>query len=242
MFDVKILFKLIRQHLKDRFTIGNLILEYVEDTDLWVKKHLPHLGYHGPVPTYRIVNSDEVAWRMVNIMEITNREKLEILGKMIGNESVKKSLSNCVQFINKSGNVNEYEIPQKTKDEISKKIQNLNGQYFDLPKSNAIKKFIDWGASISFEFSSVFNMESSGDGIDFFITVLDNLVRTPNGEELNMYDIKSKTSNETLFDYLNWEWPEFAEGIFWGIFASSGLIDELSFYDQEIDYIRFYFS
>jgi len=242
MFDVKILFKLIRQHLKDRFTIGNLILEYVEDTDLWVKKHLPHLGYHGPVPTYRIVNSDKVPWRMANVAAITYDAKLEMLGKMIGNESVKRSLSECVKFIDKSGRIRDYFIPQKFKDVISKKIIDLNGEYFELPKSNAIKKFINWGASISFEFSGVFNMDSSGDAIDFFIAVSDNLVRTTDGEELNMYDIKSKTSNETLFDYLNWDWPEFAESIFWGIFASSGLIDELSFYDQEIDYIRFYFS
>jgi len=241
MFDVKILFKLIRQHLKDRFTIGNLILEYVEDTDLWVKKHLPLLGYHGPVPTYRIVNSDEVAWRMINIIEITNREKLELLGKMIGNVSVEKSLLDCVRFINKSGNVTEYEIPQKTKDEISEKIQNLNGQYFELPKSNAIKKFIDWGGSISFEFNGIFNIDSSGDAIDIFIGVSDNLVRKPDGEELNANEIKSKFSNETLFDYLNWDCPEFAESLFWTIFASSGLIDELSFYDQDVDYIRFYF-
>ena len=241
MFDVKIFFKLIRQHLKDRFTIGNLILEYVEDTNLWVNGHIPNLNYYGPIPTYRMVNSDKVPWRMANVAGITHDEKLQMLGKMINNKSVTMSLTECVKFIDKSGRTRGYVIPQKFKDVISKKIIDLNGEYFELPKSVAIKKFMDWGGSISFKFNGIFNIDSSGDAIDIFIDVSDTLVRTPDGEELNANKIKSKFSDETLFDYLNWDWPEFAESLFWTIFASSGLIDELSFYDQDVDYIRFYF-
>lgn len=240
MFDVKIFFKLIRQHLKDRFTIGNLILEYVEDTNLWVEGHLPNLNYHGPIPTYRIVNSDEVPWRMANVVAITHDEKLQMLGKMINNKSVTMSLTNCVKFIDKLGRQRNYGIPQKIKDKISKEIIDLNGEYFKLPNSVAIKKFIDLGGLISFEFDGVFDIDSSNDAIDVFINTPDNIVKKPNGEELNANEIKSKFSNETLFEYLNWDWPEFAENLFWEIFRSAGLIGELSFYDDEVDYIRFY--
>ena len=96
------------------------------------------------------------------------------------------------------------------------------------------------GGLISFEFDGVFDIDSSNDAIDIFINTPYNIVKKPNGEELNANEIKSKFSNETLFEYLNWDWPEFAENLFWEIFRSAGLIGELSFYDDEVDYIRFY--
>ena len=82
-----------------------------------------------------------------------------------------------------------------------------------------------------------------GDYIDVFIWVNESNILTPDGDIRPTIDVrKDDSENETIFEYLNYEWPEFAESLFWGIFTKTGLMNNKSFYDEDVDYFRFYFQ
>ena len=239
-----ILFKLIRTHLKDEFKIDdNISLKYVDDQDDWELGHLYTFGYVGPVPTYRVINPNDVAWRSVNIKQIV-MDKLELLTKMIGNMKIRAVMDNSFAIVDESGNdiKNKDYIPKRTKLEIKKGISELDGKFFELPKSNTMKTYVEPGTKISFEFGN-FNFEMGGDYIDVFIRVNKSNILTPDGDIRPTIDVrKDDSENETIFEYLNYEWPEFAESLFWGIFTKTGLMNNKSFYDEDVDYFRFYFQ
>ncbi len=243
MFNTEALFKLVINHLKKEFKIDGIVLKLVEDQNKWSERHLHTFGYLGPVPTYMLYNPNDSCWRSSNLYAII-QDKLDNLIKMIGDNTIRRVITHLIVIINSSGNDinNDYYISKKVQSKINKGLSQLDGKFFELPKSQAIKKYVEHGTKISFEFSHVY-YEFSGEQIDVFLRVSESNIMTPDGDLIPTLDVIYEESDlETIIEYLNYEWPEFAEGLCWGIFTDAGLMSDITFYDSGVDYFRFYFQ
>ena len=76
------------------------------------------------------------------------------------------------------------------------------------------------------------------DSIEIYIYCKDITIKKPDGSLVSILDVSY--NGEELLDYLNWDWPEYAESLYWEIFSDSGLLSDKFFYDPEYDGVRFH--
>lgn len=234
-------FKILKIRLKDSFEIDGLTFEILDESDWNLGKiNHPKLNYEGPVPTYMITNKNNIAWRIDNVKHFVG-EKVEHIAFLTSNDLyqiVRTQNTKFVSFVNRFGDVTKHEIPLKIKNKIKSSFSQIDDKFVDFIKTDYVTNFVPRSSKMKINFSH-FVISSDMDSIDISIYCKNITIKKPDGSLVSILDVEHYEGQE-LLDYLNLDWPEYAESLYWGIFSNSGLLSSKFFYDPEFDGLRFY--
>ena len=233
-------FKILRIRLKDSFEIDGLTFEILDESD-WNLGEISHpkLKYEGPVPTYMITNKNNISWRVDNVKHFVGN-KVEDIAMLTSNdlyEIVRTQKTKFVSFVDRFGNFADYEIPLKIKNRIKSSFLEIDDIFVDFIKTDYVTNFLPRSSQMKINFSH-FKIAVSMDSIEIYIYCKDITIKKPDGSLVSILDVSY--NGEELLDYLNWDWPEYAESLYWEIFSDSGLLSDKFFYDPEYDGVRFH--